>query len=175
MRAADVASPLVADDSPERQRRGDERRRARYEPTFDTLTKMLSELHLVAGGRSGTRSAEARRFIGIVEHAQTELRSAIRAGAVEEAELFATIERSWADIDAELQVLPPESVESSGLSPRELEILKALAEGLANKQIAFGLGISSRTVRNHVSSIYVKLGVSARAEAAVHAVRMRLL
>ena len=43
------------------------------------------------------------------------------------------------------------------LTRREIEILELLAEGLANKQIAYRLKISERTVRNDVSNMYVKL------------------
>ncbi|HYL07939.1 MAG TPA: response regulator transcription factor, partial [Candidatus Udaeobacter sp.] len=45
-----------------------------------------------------------------------------------------------------------------GLTNREIEILKLLANGMANKQIAFRLKISEKTVRNHVSNMYEKLG-----------------
>lgn len=51
------------------------------------------------------------------------------------------------------------------LSEREVEVLGHLARGLANKQIALGLGISEHTVKFHLSSIYAKLGVANRAEA----------
>ena len=51
------------------------------------------------------------------------------------------------------------------LTPRETEILELLAQGLANKQIAFELEISEHTVKFHVSSIYAKLGATNRMEA----------
>ncbi|HLE89568.1 MAG TPA: response regulator transcription factor [Anaerolineales bacterium] len=51
------------------------------------------------------------------------------------------------------------------LTERELEVLGLLAKGLANKQIAVGLGISEHTVKFHVSSIYTKLNVTNRTEA----------
>jgi len=51
------------------------------------------------------------------------------------------------------------------LTEREAEVLQQLARGLANKQIALGLGISEHTVKFHLSSIYAKLGVANRAEA----------
>lgn len=51
------------------------------------------------------------------------------------------------------------------LTGRELEVLRHLADGLANKQIAAVLGISEHTVKFHISSIYTKFGVSNRAEA----------
>ena len=51
------------------------------------------------------------------------------------------------------------------LTPREVEILRMLAEGLANKQIAARLGISEHTVKFHIASVYAKLGASSRTEA----------
>lgn len=51
------------------------------------------------------------------------------------------------------------------LTPREVEVLEQLAQGLTNKQIALTLGISEHTVKYHISSIYAKLGVMNRAEA----------
>ncbi len=51
------------------------------------------------------------------------------------------------------------------LTPREIEVLQLLAQGLANKEIAARLGISEHTVKFHISSIYSKLGAANRAEA----------
>ncbi len=51
------------------------------------------------------------------------------------------------------------------LTPRETEVLQALSKGLANKQIAYQLGISAHTAKFHVSSIYAKLGAANRTEA----------
>ncbi len=57
------------------------------------------------------------------------------------------------------------------LSPRELEVLRLLARGMENGEIAETLTISPRTVKNHVSSILAKLGLSSRVQAAIYAVR----
>jgi DNA-binding NarL/FixJ family response regulator len=62
-----------------------------------------------------------------------------------------------------------------GLTARELEILKLLATGIANKQIAYRLKISEKTVRNHVSNMYEKLNIADRAQAALYAVRKGLV
>ena len=62
-----------------------------------------------------------------------------------------------------------------GLTARELEILKLLAAGMANKQIAFQLKISEKTVRNHVSNIYEKLNIYDRSQAVLYAVRKGLV
>ena len=62
-----------------------------------------------------------------------------------------------------------------GLTSREMEILKLLAGGMANKQIAYQLTISEKTVRNHVSNMYEKLQIFDRAQAALYAVRKGLV
>ena len=54
---------------------------------------------------------------------------------------------------------------SHGLSPREVEVLRHLAGGRTNREIADQLGISERTVDRHVSNLYTKLDVSTRAAA----------
>ncbi len=57
------------------------------------------------------------------------------------------------------------------LSPREMEILRYVAKGASNKEIARALGISRQTVKNHMSSILRKLAVNDRTQAAVLALR----
>ena len=61
------------------------------------------------------------------------------------------------------------------LTPREVEILALLAEGLPNKAIASRLGISDQTVKFHVSAIYGKLGASNRTDAVGRGVRRGLI
>ena len=57
------------------------------------------------------------------------------------------------------------------LSPREMEVLAYIVQGASNKVIAISLGISQQTVKNHMTSIFRKLGVSDRTEAAIVALR----
>lgn len=57
------------------------------------------------------------------------------------------------------------------LTRREIEVLKLLAEGLFNKEIAYKLSISEKTVKNHVSNIFKKIGVFDRTQAAVYAIK----
>ena len=61
------------------------------------------------------------------------------------------------------------------LTKRELDVLKNLAIGMYNKEIATNLEISERTVKNHVSNIFKKIGVSDRTQAAVFAIRNNLI
>jgi DNA-binding NarL/FixJ family response regulator len=68
-----------------------------------------------------------------------------------------------------------ETIARKELSQRELEVLKLVASGLTNKEIAERLFISAKTARNHVASCLVKLGVNDRTEAATTAVRRGLI
>jgi DNA-binding NarL/FixJ family response regulator len=61
------------------------------------------------------------------------------------------------------------------LTPRELEVLRLIARGLSNKDIATELVIAENTVRNHVRNILEKLEVRSRVEAAMYAVREKLV
>ena len=61
------------------------------------------------------------------------------------------------------------------LTAREIEVLRMIAEGLANKEIAFRLGISDHTVKFHVSALLGKLGVSSRAEAISAGIRQGVI
>jgi HD-GYP domain-containing protein (c-di-GMP phosphodiesterase class II) len=63
----------------------------------------------------------------------------------------------------------------AGLTAREADVLGLLAQGCANKQIASELGISAKTVGNHVEHIYTKLGVTNRAGAALRAMELGLV
>ena len=63
------------------------------------------------------------------------------------------------------------STTSEPLTNREVDVLKLVAEGLFNKEIACRLNISEKTVKNHVSNIFKKIGVSDRTQAAVYAIR----
>jgi len=62
-----------------------------------------------------------------------------------------------------------------GLTAREMEILRLIATGAPNKQIAFRLKISEKTVRNHVSNMYEKLHIYDRSQAVLYAVRKGLV
>jgi DNA-binding NarL/FixJ family response regulator len=61
------------------------------------------------------------------------------------------------------------------LTKREVEVLKAIAQGQNSEQIAETLHVSERTVRNHLANIYKKLGVHDRTQAVLYAVRHGLV
>ncbi len=61
----------------------------------------------------------------------------------------------------------PQSTSNHPFSPREQEVLALAAQGLTNKEIAYRLGISDRTVQFHMNSVFNKTGTSSRTEAAM--------
>jgi DNA-binding CsgD family transcriptional regulator len=69
--------------------------------------------------------------------------------------------------------LPPDP--APALTPREIEVLTALADGLANKAVARRLGISPHTVKFHIESLFRKLGAATRAEAVAQGLRRQIV
>ena len=59
---------------------------------------------------------------------------------------------------------------SAGLTPREVEVLRLVARGRSNRQIATELFIAEKTARNHVERVYTKLGVNNRTQATLAAI-----
>lgn len=85
-------------------------------------------------------------------------------------EMVGTLARIVQGDAAESASVQPEATPFSRLTPRELEILERIAEGLSNKMIAQALAITDGTVKLHVKAILRKLGMRSRVEAAVAAV-----
>jgi DNA-binding NarL/FixJ family response regulator len=72
------------------------------------------------------------------------------------------------DVQAALE--PPSSA-THPLSPRELQVLSLAADGLTNKEIAYRLGLSERTIQFHMNSVFNKTGTNSRTEAATYGLR----
>jgi two-component system, NarL family, response regulator LiaR len=138
------------------------------------------------------RSVPATRVLVLADRAaQMQVESALEAGTdgytlkdISVSELAETLER-LAGGDT---VLHPEAAtvlarrlaangkeRPNSLTPRQREILRLLAAGLENKQIARRLGIGVHTVKTHVSRVLQKLGATSRTEAVVVALRDRLI
>jgi two-component system, NarL family, response regulator LiaR len=126
------------------------------------LTSVLEDSSVGEALRAGaigyllkdTRARELRRAIRAAGDGQVQLSPQAAARLVRE-------------------VRTPESPEA--LSERETEVLRLLARGLANKEIANELVIAEKTVKTHVSNILGKLGVQSRTQAALYAGRIGLL
>jgi DNA-binding NarL/FixJ family response regulator len=105
----------------------------------------------------------------VKDAAPEELALAIRAAHHGEVHLDAAVARRLMDSLGRERDTTEDRF--SELSERELEILRLIADGHANKEIARRLVISERTARTHVSNILRKLGLSSRTQAALLAVR----
>lgn len=79
------------------------------------------------------------------------------------------------DLDPSAGLRQDEDPLPERLTPREIEVLELLAEGLSNKGIAEKLGVSDQTVKFHVASISAKLGAANRTDAVRLAVRRGLV
>jgi len=126
------------------------------------LTSVLEDSTVVNAVRAGA--------IGYLlkDTEANELIMAIKAAAMGKVQLSPkAAERLMREIRA------PESPEK--LTDRETEVLRLLAEGKANKEIAASLHIGETTVKTHVSNILMKLGVPSRTQAALYAVRIGLV
>jgi DNA-binding NarL/FixJ family response regulator len=125
------------------------------------LTSVLEDVSVVGAVKAGA--------IGyLLKDTQAdELRRAIKAAAAGQVQLSP-------EAAARLvrEVRAPESPEA--LTERETDVLKLLAQGKANKEIAAALTIGEKTVKTHVSNILMKLGVQSRTQAALYAAQSGL-
>ena len=121
--------------------------------------------------------------------ARARLRTTLDAAGIEVAGEFASFATARAsrlpadaivvapvdrDVDTDLDSAEPVDAREE-LTPREIEVVELLAEGLPNKAIAARLGISDQTVKFHVASIYGKLGAANRTDAVRRAARRGLI
>jgi HD-GYP domain-containing protein (c-di-GMP phosphodiesterase class II) len=104
----------------------------------------------------------------VPDDAAVELRSEVSAGRFDGAAVEAVLEA--AGHEARRRIEWP-----AGLTPREVEVIRLLARGLSNKEIAARLVISPKTAGNHVEHIYSKIDASTRAAAGLFAVEHGLL
>lgn len=88
---------------------------------------------------------------------------------------FLTSRQSKPDQNAAAQNAEPDAELLSKFSERELEILRCVAHGYTNKEVAQMLEISPNTIKTHLSNLYTKLGVSNRTQAAAEAKALNLI
>jgi DNA-binding NarL/FixJ family response regulator len=154
---------------------------------MDLLMPVMDGLESIKAIRTELPEVEVIALTSVLEGAS--VTGAIRAGAIgyllkdTDAEGLHQAIRGAAEGGVHLspeaaahlmrEVRAPENPEA--LSDRETEVLRLLARGKANKQIASELYIEEHTVKAHVSSILMKLGVQSRTQAALHAVRTGLV
>jgi DNA-binding NarL/FixJ family response regulator len=130
------------------------------------LTSSQDDQHLLAAIRAGAL-AYLPKTAG-VDQVVTAVRAAARGESVLEPRIAARLVREVRQATVRRRPLDQ-------LSPRELEVLAALARGRTNRQIARALQIGEETVKAHVSSILAKLGLADRTQAAIFGLQQRLV
>jgi DNA-binding CsgD family transcriptional regulator len=137
-------------------------------------------------GLSGSAVSRLARMLGAADAYQSmrevrPYRDALMADAAA-AQLRAEVKGGRMDgeaVEAVLaaggHVVPRRREGPAGLTVREVDVLRLLAQGLSSKQIAVRLVIAPKTVRNHVEHIYTKIGASSRATASLFALQQGLL
>ena len=131
------------------------------------LTSFESDAHVMEAMRAG-----AGGYVLKDAQPDTIVQTILAVNAGERVMAPAVIDRFLAMVNGDSS---PAQGGPDGLTPRETEILKLIVSGCPNKQIAFRLHISEKTVRNHISNVYEKLGIYDRSQAVLYAVRRGLV
>jgi two-component system response regulator DevR len=163
-----------------------------WRPDIAVLDIRMPGLSGIEACRQIVEKVEGCRVIMLTSYAEDELLfAAIRAGAsgyvlkrIGDNDLVQAVERishgeslldpaMTATVFSEMRKAneAQQNAAFSALTPQELAVLAQVAQGLTNRQIAVKLYLGEGTVRNYVSSVLAKIGVSNRAEAAAYAVR----
>jgi DNA-binding NarL/FixJ family response regulator len=153
---------------------------------MDLLMPVMDGITATALIRSELPDTEVLALTSVLEDASVV--GAVRAGAIgyllKDTDADALCRAIKAAAAGQVQLTPqaaarlmqavsaPESPEA--LTERETEVLRLLAQGKANKEIARSLSISEKTVKVHVSNILSKLGVQSRTQATLYAIRVGL-
>jgi DNA-binding NarL/FixJ family response regulator len=126
--------------------------------------------HAIRGGASAyhAKDVDPQQLMETIRHVSAG-RYVVGGKALTEARVANWLMEKYQQFGGEL--LFEEERFLSPLSPREMEILKLVVRGMSNKEIAYDLGISHQTVKNHITAILSKLGVADRTQATVYALR----
>jgi NarL family two-component system response regulator LiaR len=157
-------------------------------PDVAIINLVMPEIDGVAATQIIHRERPKTRILMLLssdEVDKTAIIAAVRAGAIGVIRKSASIElvahsirgaaRGEAQFSpADASLLVEEMQEPERLTAREMEVLQMISGGLANKEIAWKLRISEKTVKKHVSMILDKFGLQSRTQAALHAWRVGL-
>jgi DNA-binding NarL/FixJ family response regulator len=133
------------------------------------LTTFDDDEALLAGVRAG-----ARGFL-LKDVSFEQLEAAIRGIAAGETLIRPTITEAATRALGGRRIEFERSVQPEALTPREREVLRLMAGGFSNREIADALGTSEGTAKNHASSIFAKLGVRDRTRAVLRALELGVI
>ena len=138
-----------------------------------TLLQSDPEITVVGEARNGREAVESVAGVGpdvvLMDLSMPEMDGveATRAVLARRPDTKVLVLTSFSDRQRVKEVLAAGAAD--GLSPRETEVLRLVAQGLANKQIARALGITERTVKAHLGRVFREIGVLDRTSAALWA------
>jgi len=144
-----------------------------------TAIPMAARVLAAADVFEALRSARPHRPARTADHAAAELRAMVRGGAIDpdaaEAVVRAADDPATGGRARRSSGGRGHRSGPAGLTERQIEVLRLMAQGLPNRGIARHLVISPRTAEHHVQDVYAKIGVSSRAAAALFAMEHGLL
>jgi NarL family two-component system response regulator LiaR len=159
---------------------------------MDILMPIMGGIEATAKIRASYPGTEVVAMTSVLEH--DTVVGAVQAGAIgyllKTTAADALCQAIRAAADGKVQLAPeatallmrevrhPATSASAGLDAltgREIDVLRLIARGQANKEIAESLGIGPKTVKTHVSNVLAKLGLQSRTQAALHAARLGLV
>lgn len=144
-----------------------------------TVSEMTPDVVLLDGSESAGDAGNVRSYLARVSP-RSRLFPLSMLGEMTLSQLIDAIKTVSAHAtgphSAEKQPSRPSAREAlSSLSERELQVVRLVAEGLSNKEISSRLSLSDKTVKNHISHILAKTGLTARTQVAVYAIRAGLV
>ncbi|MFM2197925.1 MAG: hypothetical protein RLZZ505_1357 [Verrucomicrobiota bacterium] len=158
----------------------------KLKPDVTLMDGILPDLHGVDATRAILEKHPQAKIILIsINETAEDIHRAIEAGAsgyVPKSQNQDSVVRAIRTVARGLQFLEPElsrrlaaRAATNALSQRELDVLRLVAEGMANKQIGSELGLSENTIKTHIARIMVKVGTHDRTSLAMKAVSLGLL
>ena len=143
------------------------------EEAADELRRQAPDVSVLTLSSTGS-TAEAARALGggasgyVLKEAEPELLvaaiiAAAHGYAISPRPIMHEIGRAGTSLGQRQQV--------NGLSPREFQVLRDLADGMTTRMLAGRMGISEKTVRNHIASMYAKLGLHDRSQLVRYAIQ----